>query len=138
MTKPTPRERMSQKRRHHIFSERCTGHNVAPCITCGRPIHRHNDRWIIEHERALGLLGPDTNPNCGPAHYECGLEKTAQQDLPRIAKAKRQEALSLDMPKQMGKRSFWAPSRQPREVRKAALPPHFLYAPAAREARGET
>lgn len=90
MIEPTPRGRMSEKRRQAIFTERCTAHNVAPCINCGRPIHRHNDEWQIEHQRALGLLGKDTNPNCGPSHVECAREKTHKQDLPRIRKAKAQ------------------------------------------------
>jgi hypothetical protein len=86
----TPRRAMSPKRRHHIFTENCTAHNIAPCCICGEPVHRHNDQWIVEHKRALGLLGPDVNSNCGPAHLACALVKTAEQDLPRIAKAKRQ------------------------------------------------
>jgi len=80
---------MSEKRRQHIFSENCTAHNVAPCYNCSRPIHRLDDEWMIEHKRALGLLGPDTNPNCGPSHVDCGREKTAKRDIPAIAKAKR-------------------------------------------------
>ncbi|WP_108609381.1 hypothetical protein [Aminobacter sp. MSH1] len=82
---------MTEKRRQHIFSENCTGHNVAPCCICERLIHRHNDRWIVEHKRALALLGADTNTNCGPAHYECAQVKTHTEDLPRIRKAKRQQ-----------------------------------------------
>lgn len=93
MTANTPRERMTEKRRQHIFSENCTGHNVAPCCICERPIHRHNDRWIVEHKRALGLLGRDVNTNCGPAHYSCAQVKTHAEDLPRIRKAKRQQAM---------------------------------------------
>jgi hypothetical protein len=92
MTANTPRGRMSPQRRQHIFSENCTAHNVAPCCLCGLPIHRQNDRWIIEHKRALALLGPDTNTNCGPAHFACAEEKTHKQDLPRIRKAKGQQA----------------------------------------------
>jgi hypothetical protein len=38
------------------------------------------------------LLGPDVNTNCGPAHFACGEVKTHTQDLPRIRKAKRQQA----------------------------------------------
>lgn len=91
MTANTPRKRMSQKRRQHIFTENSTAHNIAPCCICGKPIHRHNDRWIIEHLRALGLLGKDTNTNCRPAHEACASEKTHKQDLPRIRKAKRQQ-----------------------------------------------
>ncbi len=92
MIPPTPRKRMSAKRRHAIFTEHCTAHQIAPCCLCGQPIHRERDRWIIEHVRALGLLGKDTNPNCGPAHYHCAEEKTHKHDLPRIRKAKRQAA----------------------------------------------
>jgi hypothetical protein len=90
MTANTPRKRMSQKRRQAIFTEHATAHNIAPCCICGRPVHRWNDRWIVEHIRALGLLGRDVNTNCGPAHYECAQAKTHTEDLPRIAKAKRQ------------------------------------------------
>ena len=82
MTANTPRQRMSQKRRHHIFSENCTGHNVAPCCNCGEPIHRYYDKWMIEHKRALGLLGPDTNTNCGPSHVDCGKVKTPPRTCP--------------------------------------------------------
>lgn len=92
MTENTPRRSMSEKRRQHIFSENCTGHNVAPCCICSRSIHRRNDRWIVEHKRALGLLGKDVNTNCGPAHYDCAQVKTHTEDLPRIRKAKRQQA----------------------------------------------
>ena len=90
MIENTPRGRMSPKRRHHIFSENCTGHNVAPCCICARPIHRNNDAWIIEHKRALALLGRDVNSNCAPAHVACANEKTHKQDLPAIRKAKHQ------------------------------------------------
>lgn len=89
MTQNTPRGRMSQKRRHHIFTEHCTAHDIAPCCVCGDPIHRRNDRWIVEHVRPLALLGKDTNTNCAPAHYLCGIAKTAREAR-AIAKAKRQ------------------------------------------------
>lgn len=91
MTANTPRQRMSAARRHHIFSENCTAHDVAPCCICGKPVHRYDDDWIIEHKRALALLGADTNTNCGPADVNCASVKTYTQDLPAIAKAKRQQ-----------------------------------------------
>jgi hypothetical protein len=90
MILPTPRQRMSKKRRHHIFTENCTAHDIAPCCLCGEPIHRRKDDWQIEHVRALGLLGKDTNTNCRPAHTLCAIEKTQKHDLPMIRKAKRQ------------------------------------------------
>jgi hypothetical protein len=89
MPEPTPRGRMSPRRRQAIFTEHATAHNVAPCCLCGRPIHRHNDQWIIEHKRALGLLGRDVNTNCGPAHEDCRRAKD-KRDLGMMAKAKRQ------------------------------------------------
>lgn len=91
---PTPRRPMSAKRRHHIFSEHCTGHNVAPCCICGDPIHRYDDQWIIEHKRALGLLGKDTNVNCAPAHEDCRRSKD-KIDAAMMAKAKRQALAAM-------------------------------------------
>ena len=110
MTTNTPRRRMSRERRHHIFTENCTAHNVAPCCLCGRPIHRTNDRWIIEHKRALALLGKDTNPNCGPAHYDCAMVKTHTEDLPRIRKAKRQQVAALPRQEQERSRGLRKPA----------------------------
>jgi hypothetical protein len=122
MIENTPRKRMSAKRRHHIFSEHCTAHHLAPCCLCGKPIHRRRDRWIVEHIRALGLLGADINTNCAPAHFACAAEKTARQDIPRIAKAKRQGRAGA--PKDKPARSFYVPAgfiydwRQRRFVRR--------------------
>lgn len=105
-TANTPRQRMPAARRHHIFSENCTAHDVAPCCICGRPVHRYDDKWIIEHKRALGLLGADTNTNCGPAHEACAKVKTYRQDLPAIAKAKRQQQAGA----KKAKRGFKVPA----------------------------
>jgi len=107
MIPATPRERMSQKRRQAIFTEHCTGHNIAPCCLCGRPIHRHADKWTVEHMRALGLLGRDVNTNCAPAHEECRRAKD-RADLARIAKAKRQA--NAGMKKEKSARGFQAPA----------------------------
>jgi hypothetical protein len=102
---------MSEKRRHAIFTERCSAHNVAPCINCGRPIHRHDDEWQIEHERASGLLGKDTNPNCSPSHVQCARDKTHRHDLPRIRKAKAQhEAAKVRVPEERAASSFRKPA----------------------------
>ena len=89
---------MSQKCRQHIFGEHCTANNIAPCCLCGQPIHRHNDQWTIEHLIALGLLGPDLNSNCAPAHEACRRQKD-KIDVARIAKAKRQA--EAGMPRNM-------------------------------------
>lgn len=68
-------------------------------------MHRHDDEWIVEHIRALGLLGPDINTNCGIAHVECGKVKTATHDLPGIAKARRMAQAG----RKKG-RGFWKPA----------------------------
>lgn len=88
MIPATPRKCMPQKRRQHIFTENSTAHNIAPCCICGDPIHRHDDQWIVEHIRALGLLGRDVNTNCAPAHEVCRRQKD-KTDMAMIAKAKR-------------------------------------------------
>lgn len=89
MTEPTPRRSMSRKRRQYIFTLHCTEPDVATCCVCSEVIHRSRDRWIVEHVRPLGLLGEDTDANCAPAHYLCGIAKTAT-DARTMAKAKRQ------------------------------------------------
>ncbi len=84
--KATPRGRMSEKRRQHIFTE-----NFGVCCLCNVKIDRRGERWIVEHKIPLGLSGKDTNPNCAPAHYECAQEKT-KGDMQLINKAKRANA----------------------------------------------
>ncbi len=67
---------------------RCSSLRLAlrqpPTATRPRPMSR-----LSQHKRALGLLGPDTNPNCAPAHEDCRREKD-RQDVGMMAKAKRQ------------------------------------------------
>lgn len=58
------------------------------CVLCKQPIDGVRDKWIVEHMRALGLGGPDTDDNCGPAHEACRRIKD-KDDVSRIAAAKR-------------------------------------------------
>lgn len=82
----TPRKSMSKQRQLRIFEAR-----KGICFTCREPIDGVRQKWFIEHERALGLGGEDTDANCWPAHYECKPEKD-KADIAAIAEAKRRKA----------------------------------------------
>lgn len=73
------------------------------CFWCGRPVPWLGSEVQYDHAIPLGLGGLDVLENIGPLHTRpCHLEKT-QQDIRRIAKAKRQARL-------LGERK---PSRRP-------------------------
>jgi 5-methylcytosine-specific restriction protein A len=85
----TPRKPMPEMRRLRIW-ERHGG----VCVLCGLKIDGTKGKWTIEHLRALGLGGEDTDENCGPAHEDCRRAKD-KIDVPAIAKAKRMKARHL-------------------------------------------
>lgn len=68
------------------------------CILCDRKIDGVREKWIVEHKRALGLGGEDTDANCGPAHEDCRRAKD-KIDVPAIAKAKRNKQRHLGIKK---------------------------------------
>lgn len=72
------------------------------CVICGRAI-RSGEKWIDEHIRALGLGGSNDPENRGPAHETCAATKTRKEDMPRIAKAKRQKRKLLGIKKPKGR-----------------------------------
>lgn len=82
-SRTTPRRSLSPTKRLKIFE----AHGGICCI-CNRRI-RAGEKWIVEHLRALGLCGSDTEDNMGPAHESCADVKTHDEDMPRIVKAKR-------------------------------------------------
>lgn len=90
----TRRKAMSPTRRLRIFEA-----HGGKCALCGGKIDGVREPWIVEHLRALGLGGPDTDDNCGPAHAYCADAKTHQQDMPAIAKAKRRKMKALGIRK---------------------------------------
>ena len=71
------------------------------CYLCGRKIVA-GEAWEVEHMRALGLGGTDTDDNCAPAHKACHASKT-RDDAARIAKAKRQKARHLGIKTRKGR-----------------------------------
>lgn len=106
------------------------------CQLCKLPI-RSGDKWRDEHMRALGLGGTNEWGNRAPAHVHCAKEKDAD-DLPRIAKAKRQKMSALGIKdeqiKKLQSRGFAKIERAPRngvgKIDKsilAPLPPRQLY-----------
>lgn len=115
----TSRGHMSPSRRLRIWEK-----HGGVCVLCKHPIDGVREKWIVEHLRALGLGGSDTDDNCGPAHVACADVKTTTQDVPAIAKAKRRKASHLGIKKPSrfpkppaGSRYDWGKSRYIREDR---------------------
>ncbi len=111
----TTRRPMSPMRRLRIWE---ANHGV--CILCDTKIDGVRERWIIEHKRALGLGGEDTDDNCGPAHEDCRRAKD-KIDVADIARAKRRKAKHLGIKKPRsfrrppGARFDWSRGRYIRE-----------------------
>lgn len=98
------------------------------CHICKGAIHP-GKAWDVEHIIPIALGGPDELPNMAPAHRECHGAKTAGQDAPAIAKAKRREAKHIGAiaPKAtIPNRGFPKRDKGQRFVR-AALPPRPIY-----------
>lgn len=92
----TPRRSMSATRQLRIWET-----HGGRCYLCGEKI-RIGESWEVEHKRALGLGGTDTDDNCAPAHKTCHAPKT-QADTARIAKAKRQKQAALGIKTRKGR-----------------------------------
>jgi 5-methylcytosine-specific restriction enzyme A len=61
------------------------------CHVCDQKISV-GEGWDLDHRIALALGGDDAEPNLAPAHRKgCHAGKTAQEDVPAIAKAKRRQ-----------------------------------------------
>lgn len=85
----TKRKPMTEARRLRIF----LAHDGI-CVRCRQKIDGIREAWTVEHDIPLGLAGKDEDANCGPSHERCRREKD-REDIPRIAKAKRQQAKYL-------------------------------------------
>ena len=98
------------------------------CALCGLKI-RPGEKFIDEHLRALGLGGGNDLENRAPVHVACAAAKTQQEDIPRIAKAKRAKMAALgirrDMPK-IQSRGF-VKYEKPGRVEKPKLPPRKIF-----------
>lgn len=85
----TPRKPLTPTQRLKMFEE-----HKGICALCKRLIVPGDD-WIDEHMRALGLGGSNDPSNRAPVHVACAEAKTRGDDIPRIAKAKRQKRAAL-------------------------------------------
>lgn len=68
------------------------------CVLCKTKIDGVRELWTIEHIRALGLGGEDSDENCGPAHEDCRRKKD-KADVASIAKAKRNKIRHIGIKK---------------------------------------
>lgn len=81
------KRRMSTTRRARIFSA-----HGGVCHICGQTIDGTREAWDADHIIPLEISGDDTDENLRPAHRACHSRKTATEDAPTIAKAKRVHA----------------------------------------------
>lgn len=80
------RKRWSSTARLRIFLA-----NNGVCHVCGQKISV-GEGWDLDHRIALALGGDDAEHNLAPAHRKgCHASKTAQEDVPAIARAKRRQ-----------------------------------------------
>jgi 5-methylcytosine-specific restriction protein A len=66
----TPRPTISAARRAAIFRD-----NGGVCYLCERKI-APGEHWHVEHVKARGLGGSDSDENLRPAHVDCHAPKT--------------------------------------------------------------
>lgn len=71
------------------------------CSICRMKIDAGQE-WDVSHEVPLAIGGSDTPDNMRPAHRRCHRAITREQDLPRIAKAKRQRASHIGAKRHSG------------------------------------
>ena len=123
----TPRKALTPTQRLKLFE---VHHGI--CALCKTEI-RSGEKWIDEHLRALGLGGSNDMENRAPVHVACAKAKTNGEDIPRIAKAKRQKMAALGIKRENGPKlqsAGFAKTDKPRAIDKSAmpkLPPRSLY-----------
>ena len=116
----TPRKPLTPTQRLKLFEA-----HKGICVLCGQQI-RAGEKWVDEHLRALALGGSNDMDNRAPVHVACAKAKTNEDDLPRIAKAKRQKMAALGIRRNGPKiHSRGFPKKERRE--KPPLPPRRIY-----------
>lgn len=123
----TKRKRRSTRERANLFES-----HKGICHICGLPIQA-GEKWEWSHPRPLALGGEDTVENAAPAHFKCHRALTAKEDIPRIAKAKRQHARHIGAKAPTARplkgRGFAKSGRKPRGPLANVLPVKNLYEP---------
>ena len=89
----TKRKRLTTRQRLAIFEA-----SGGRCASCSRKLGPA-DKWDIDHIIPLALGGADEPENMQVLCDWCHGKKTAQEDAPRIAKARRQAARHLGIRK---------------------------------------
>jgi 5-methylcytosine-specific restriction protein A len=111
----TPRKNLTRTQRLKLFEN-----HRGICGICGVTIIA-GETWCVEHLRPLGLGGSNDSDNLAPVHSKCADTKDSD-DIPRIAKAKRQKMASLGIKKEgPGIRSRGFPKKERPD--KIPLPP---------------
>jgi 5-methylcytosine-specific restriction endonuclease McrA len=64
------------------------------CNWCGKPVAADGSDVQWDHDIPRELSADDSADNLAPLHVRCHAQKTSGEDIPRIAKAKRQEKLT--------------------------------------------
>jgi 5-methylcytosine-specific restriction endonuclease McrA len=96
-----PRRKLTPKQRLEVLIA-----GKGRCEICGEKII---DAFDIDHRVPLALGGADDASNWRALHPDCHLNGKTKEDVTRIAKAKRQEKLRLDVPRTVSAASI--PSR---------------------------
>lgn len=88
----TPRKPLTPTQRLKLFED-----HKGICGICEQQI-QVGEKWRDEHLRPLGLAGGNEWKNRAPVHIKCA-EGKDKEDIPRIAKAKRQKMAALGIKK---------------------------------------
>lgn len=103
-----PRRKLSPKDRLQVLLN-----GGGRCYLCRAKII---DQWQAEHPVPFALTGDNEVAHLRPACIPCHEPKTREQDVPQIAKAKRQEKLRLDVERTVS--PAWRASRGFQEARR--------------------
>lgn len=79
------------------------------CWWCGKPVAPDGADVEWDHDIPRELSGDDSAGNLRPLHARCHQVKTSGEDIPRIAKTKRQAKLTAPKVRKTGRRSLRPP-----------------------------
>jgi hypothetical protein len=74
------------------------------CYLCLKPVPPEGEGVRYDHREMREITGDDTDANLFPTHTACHTRKTSEHDAPRIAKVRRQEAMTKAKVKRKGRK----------------------------------
>jgi 5-methylcytosine-specific restriction protein A len=77
------------------------------CPRCGKPVPLEGAGVQYDHDNPREISADDSLGNMAAMHTHCHSEKTRTEDVPRIAKAKRQEKLTRAKVRKPGGINAW-------------------------------